>query len=412
MLDMTERDGNGLEQGNNMNRSHQLRSLLPLAVSLGLAAFLCLAALPAAAAPAWLIATSDETARAGAAIMLDLVKPARQADWPETARLRLMHNGKKQEVELTAVGPAAAEDTRRSYRGVLPANLSGLVRVELAGSESNRLALLVGAPDAIEQMQTPVAAASMPATQPGGTGSLLFPANEPALSVNEPMYFVVGGSGSVTARFQMSFKYRLFDAESLPVAWFPPLSGLHFGYTQTSLWDLGDDSAPFRDTSYRPSFFWQGASLGKGLMPDLLRGGFEHESNGKDGVHSRSSDILFAQPVWRTEFADGRALVVAPKFYGYLNKEDNPDLQRYRGYADWIFRYGHEDGWLLSTQLRHGTAGHGSAQLDLSYPLRRPLFARTGGFLHFQLFRGYGESLLDYNIERSTQARVGFSIVR
>ena len=66
----------------------------------------------------------------------------------------------------------------------------------------------------------------------------------------------------------------------------------------------------------------------------------------------------------------------------------------------------------MATQLRNGTSGHGSAQLDLSYPLRQPIFARTGGFLHFQLFKGYGESLLDYNLDRGTQVRIGFSIVR
>ncbi|MHB1180388.1 MAG: phospholipase A [Sulfuricella sp.] len=395
-----------------MNRSLKLRGLLPLAASMGLAAYLCLVALPAAAAPAWLIATPDETAQAGATIVLDVVKPAAQADWPTMLRLRMVRDGRMLEVALTAVGPVSAEDTRRTYRGVLPAHLSGLVRVELAGAESNRLALVVSAPDAIEQMQSPVDSAMMPVTQPGGTSNLLFPVNEPALSANEPMYFVIGGSGGVTARFQLSFKYWLFDPDSLPVAWFPPLAGLHFGYTQTSIWDPGANSAPFRDTSYRPSLFWQRAALGQGLMPDLLRAGYEHESNGNDGVNSRSINMLFAQPVWRTEFSDGRALIFAPKVYAYLDKEGNSDIQRYRGYANWNLRYGREDGWLLAAQLRNGTSGHGSAQFDLSYPLRKPLFARTGGFLHFQLFKGYGESLLDYNLDRGTQVRVGFSIVR
>ena len=71
----------------------RLRGLLPLAASMRLAAYLCLClvALPAAAAaPAWLIATPDETARAGAPIMLDIVKPSAPADWPDTLRLRLV----------------------------------------------------------------------------------------------------------------------------------------------------------------------------------------------------------------------------------------------------------------------------------------------------------------------------------
>ncbi len=384
----------------------------PLKMILAVSLYCLLGVLHTAQAFSWMIATPDESVLAGAPILLDVVKPVSQADWPAMLRLRMAHDSRILEVELTPVEPTAGDSMRRSYRGVLPNKLSGLARVDLAGVESNRLALLIAMPDAIEKMQADGGSEAVPAQKPSGIDPLLFPMNEPALSANEPLYFVIGGNGGTTARFQLSFKYRLFDPDSLPVEWFPPLSGLHFGYTQTSLWDLGSDSAPFHDTSYRPSFFWQGASLGKGLMPNLLRGGFEHESNGKDGASSRSINILFAQPVWSTVFADGRALIVAPKFYGYLDKDDNPDLQRYRGYADWIFRYGHEDGWILTTQLRRGTTGHGSAQLDLSYPLRRPLFARTGGYLHFQLFKGYGESLLDYDVEQDLQARVGFSIVR
>ncbi len=284
---------------------------------------LCLVALPAAAAaPAWLIATPDETARAGAPIMLDIVKPAAQADWPDTLRLRLVRDDRALEVELAIVDPVLTEDTRRTYRGVLPAHLSGLVRAHLAGAESNRLALVVTAADPIERMRAPMYSDATPVTRSSGTGSKLFAADEPALSANEPMYFVVGGGGGATARFQLSFKYRLFDPDSHPVQWIPFLSRLHFGYTQTSIWDLGANSSPFRDTSYRPSLFWQGETHGESrLMPEVLRAGFEHESNGKDGVSSRSINTLFAQPVWRSGFLDGRTLIFAPKVYGYLENQ-------------------------------------------------------------------------------------------
>jgi phospholipase A1/A2 len=395
-----------------MNRPLKFSRLLPLAASMGLAASLFLVTQPAAATPAWLIATPDETAHAEAPITLDVVKPAAQKDWPDVIKLKLIVTGKVQEVELTAVGPVTADDTRRSYRGILPANLTGMVRIELAGVESNRLALVMNDTDAIAQIRAPADNAMRPASRPGGTSNVFLPPNEPALSTNEPIYFVIGGSGGITSRFQLSLKYRIFDADSRPVAWFPLLAGLHLGYTQTSIWDIGTRSAPFRDTSYRPSLFWQGATNGKGLMPDLLRTGYEHESNGKDGENSRSINTLFVQPAWSIGFSDGRTLTFAPKVYGYLDKADNPDIQRYRGYVDWNFRYGREDGWLLTTKLRRGTAGHGSTQLDLSYPLRQPLFARTGGFLHFQLFNGYGETMLDYDQNRGTQARIGFSIVR
>lgn len=238
------------------------------------------------------------------------------------------------------------------------------------------------------------------------------PENEPALSVYEPNYLVAGLRNGQSARFQFSFKYRLFDPESTPVQWLQALGKLHFGYTQTSLWDLSTSSKPFYDTSYRPTLFWQSKLDESATGPSYLRSGYEHESNGKDDTSSRSVDILYIQPVLRKDFANGDTLFFAPRFYQYLDRADNPDIARYRGYVDWIFRYGDERDWLLSSRIRTGTAGYGSAQFDLSVPLRKPLFSRTGGFLYFQLLGGYGESLLDYNRKGLTQLRIGFAIVR
>lgn len=372
------------------------------------AAFACTLFLAGAAqAAGWLIAAPTENVRGGDAFALDVVRPDAAAPWPETLRMRVQRpDGGEEVVELQG-DAAAADGARRSYRGRLPAG-SGLLRVTLAELPSNRLALIAAAealPDAVAQMSAPVAAGA-PRFDP-------LPEEEPSLSANEPMYIVFGARDGLDARFQLSFKYRLFDKRSLPARLAPALGHLHFGYTQTSLWDLHGDSKPFRDTSYRPSLFWQGrVGDGNGAGPSFLRGGYEHESNGRDGERSRSIDTLFVQPAWRKDFTDGRTLLLAPKFYSYLERDDNRDIAHYRGYADWLLRYGDENGWVLSTRLRRGTAGHGSAQLDLSHPLREPLFSRVGGFLHVQLFSGYGETLLDYNVKHDPQLRVGFSIVR
>lgn len=358
---------------------------------------------PVLAAPGWLIAATSESVRAGERLALDAVRPD-AAPWPENLRLRLTDEDSATEIELAAEG--VDDGNRRRYAASLPERLSGLVRAELADRTSNRIALVVAAADPIQRMGRPgPALAVAPGTTP-------LPTEEPALSANEPVYFVAGTRGGANARFQLSFKYRLFDPAGTPVRTLPFLDGLHFGYTQSSVWDLGADSKPFRDTSYRPSLFWQARLPGEGLTPRFLRYGYEHESNGKDGANSRSIDTLFVLPVWRRQFDDGAALAFAPKVYGYLDRQDNPDIRRYRGNVDWNVRYGQEKGWLLMAQIRRGSAGHASGQFDLSFPLREPIFARTGGFLHFQLFNGYGESLLDYDRKRSSQLRLGFSIVR
>lgn len=238
------------------------------------------------------------------------------------------------------------------------------------------------------------------------------PESEPALSALEPVYILTGLNHGLDARFQLSFKYRIFDPDATPVHLMPALGKLHFGYTQTSIWDLDSDSKPFHDTSYRPSLFWQSRLDEKSFSPSYLRTGYEHESNGKDVPDSRSIDLLYVQPVLRRDFADGRALFFAPRVYVYLNRDENPDIAHYRGYVDWQGRYGQEHSWMLTGRVRTGTAGYGSVQLDLTSPLRKPLFSRTGGFIHLQIFSGYGESLIDYNVRSPFQLRIGYSIVR
>lgn len=392
-----------------MNNS-QKRSGGRLVSAICLSIVVGLCSLSAAAAPIWMVAAPEVTVRSDEAIVLDVFRPTLQDEWPEVLKLHLEQDNRAWDVALSAEGVVEKEDTRRTYRGKVPAHLSGRVQGELRGVESNRLALIVRVPDAIEQMMTPDAGGEAGATHNGRALSVFVPEDEGALSVNEPMYFVIGNGG--VARFQLSFKYRMFDPDSLPVASFSPLANFYLGYTQTSVWDLSANSRPFRDTSYRPSLFWQGTSAGDGMKPDVVRAGFEHESNGKDGSSSRSINMFFVQPAWLTNLSDGRIFGFGSKVYAYQGKSDNPDIQRYRGYADWELGYGRPDGAMFRSLLRSGTAGYGSAQIEISYPLRNPLFARTGGFVFCQLFKGYGVTLLDYNRSSSTQVRLGFAIVR
>jgi outer membrane phospholipase A len=240
------------------------------------------------------------------------------------------------------------------------------------------------------------------------------PDNEPALSANEPMYFIMGKNSEhgTDARFQLSFKYRPFDPEGSIAGFVPLLSNVYFAYTQTTLWDIGEKSGPFRDTSYRPSLFYRWVGSGRGVLPDEWRVGAEHESNGQPGISSRSLNTTFIRPTWNFDMTNGQRLSFYPKFQYYLNKEENSDIQRYRGYVDWQLRYGREDGLVLGGLYRLGTGGYSAGQLDLSYPISDRIFARTGAFLHFQLLSGYGETLLDFDKKNDTQIRLGLSIAR
>ncbi len=311
-----------------------------------------------------------------------------------------------QAVELPPGGFA-----QRAYAGQVPPDVAAVVRLELADRKSNRLTLASAAqaPGAASPA-VPPAMAPAPAQAPVARRD-----TEPALQVFEPVYFLVGTRGDNTAKFQLSFKYRLFDEGGRVADYLPGAANLYFGYSQVSFWDLGRKSRPFRDTSYRPSLFylqrdaWQGEDGRSALN---WRAGLEHESNGREGATSRSINTAYVRPEWRTELAGHRYAMIAPKLWGYLSKTPNRDIARYRGYGELGLRYGALDSWEWTASLRRGTAAFGSVQVDATYPLQRDLFANVGGYLHLQYFNGYGESLLDYNLKRRSQIRIGFSLVR
>lgn len=305
---------------------------------------------------------------------------------------------------LSAPLPAGMFRKHR-YRARVPEGMAGPVRLGMERAPASSAVFVIA------KASDPV-----PRDASAGTANLrVDTVPEPVLSPYEPMYFVFGTSGEDTARFQFSFKYRLFDERGALARVLPGIGKLHFGYTQTSLWDIGGSSAPFRDTSYKPSLFYYEPQIdasadGRYLMG--LQAGVEHESNGRDGLRSRSINIAYIKPSWRWFSDDEHYVSIAPKIYHYLERTDNDDIGKYRGHVDLELRYGKRDGWLFSSLLRKGNGLGHSMQLDASYPLRQPFFANAGGYVHFQYFNGYGETLLDYNVRRSPQFRIGFSIVR
>src|SRR3546814_627790 len=99
-------------------------------------------------------------------------------------------------------------------------------------------------------------------------------------------------------RSQISFKYQLFGNPEAVGGDNPLINGIHFAYTQRMFWDLGAESSPFRNIDYMPEVFY--------LLPAAPvreqialggQAGFRHESNGRDGLTSRSLNTLYIQPV-------------------------------------------------------------------------------------------------------------------
>ncbi|HSB79553.1 MAG TPA: phospholipase A [Candidatus Methylomirabilis sp.] len=304
---------------------------------------------------------------------------------------------------------------RREYVVTLPEGLEGPIILSVKGVAANPVVV-----EAQKAQVGAVASEAMPEKQPSSP--------QPAEAVldaatffrehvfgYEPMYFIAG-TKSPNAKFQISFKYRLFSQQGSLVKQYPALKGINLAYTQTSLWDWKAPSAPFLDSSYKPEFFYALEQVdkgrwGKGYRLDL-QGGFQHESNGKGGADSRSMNVAYLQPTFVVGEAGRLQLSLAPRAWAYVGSlDDNPDIAKFRGYVGLRAIAGWADSLQLSATGRVGDAwNRGSLQLDLTYPLQ--IFTRNLGlYLHLQYFWGYGETLLRYN-DRTSSFRAGFSLFR
>ena len=346
--------------------------------------------------PEWVIAAGEVNVYAGGRFEVLVVSLANEP-LPDEIEVRVKAGPAEQPLKLAATGPASGE--RRGYAGTVPEGMSGPVAISLAGRASSVLVLMVASSRA-DPVQAFV-------TRRVGAGT----AAEPPLSENDPMYFIVGGRDGYSARFQLSLKYRLFDHNAGLGQDQPWLAGFYFGYTQNSLWDLSEKSKPFRDTNYKPSLFWKWDRTDDKTWIDALRVGFEHESNGGADERSRSVNTVFGRADWRWTYADDSKLEFTPRLNYYFDKGENPDIAEYRGHVDWRARYDSGNNWISTAVARVGSAHRGSLLLDVSRRIRDLRFGPIGGYLHFQYFNGYGEDILDYNVRRKWQFRVGFAIV-
>jgi phospholipase A1/A2 len=198
----------------------------------------------------------------------------------------------------------------------------------------------------------------------------------------------------VEAKFQISFKARLWTTDDR--RW-----GVWAAYTQQSQWQVynGDVSRPFRENNYMPELFVSyrpDIDLGGGFNWKLINFGYNHQSNGRTDVLSRSWDRLFATVgIERDQFA----------LYGTVwyrlpedsNQDDNPDITDYYGYGELTGMYRWRGNSFKLSARGNVSTGKGSVQAGWFTP---PLLGPLRGYV--QVFSGYGESLIDYNWNQTT----------
>ncbi len=364
-------------------------------------------------------------------VWLNALNPSlREIPWtfPKTINARLLAPGSSADsiLELRdTTSPVQAliapgGFARREYSLELPAAMTGKIVIEFAGVAAGPLVLEAQSPPAErkEAESKTTLARILQHAEPTGEGRSFQPGRffKEHISGYEPFYFVAG-SESPNAKFQFSFKYQLLNQNGTLAEEAPVLRPIHFAYTQTSLWDWNQASAPFLDSSYKPELLYAWDRVVGGQPTNWFRldlqPGFQHESNGKAGADSRSLNIAYLRPTLTFGKPDQFQFILQPRAWVYLGDlSDNPDLAHYRGNADLRAIVGWQRGIQLSALGRLGnSANRGSLQLDLTYPMMSLFSGSLSVYLQAQYFIGYGESLLLYN-ERSSAFRIGFSLYR
>jgi phospholipase A1/A2 len=324
----------------------------------------------------------------------------KKADEVRAVEAAPVDSGSDMSITLPAQGYA-----KREYQFLLPESMDGNVTLSL---DMETAAVLFAAKVLPVEEQTEQISLDK--------GAELFQPFARNFSAYEPMYFLLGvDPGLEKSKYQISFKYKLFNSPSDSQLTNGFLDGFHLAYTQTSFWDLKSDSKPFDDTSYKPEIFYYMPKINLNISWIKAFGiqtGFKHESNGKGDTDSRSTNYAYIEPIFGFHLVNNYYLKIAPRIWAYVGNDDdsNADLDKYRGYFNLQAKIGDPQGIMLDTNTRWAVKGP-SFQLDLTYPLANFFQNRLKLYLQLQYFNGYAENLIDYQ-KKEEIIRMGFSFVR
>lgn len=204
------------------------------------------------------------------------------------------------------------------------------------------------------------------------------------------------------AKFQVSLRTKLLQDFLLPGG------DLWAAYTQQAMWQIwnGKDSKPFRNSDYEPELIYmlpvpeEMRRLPFGWQWRYVQTGITHQSNGQSDPLSRSwNRINLAAGFERGDWS------LITRLTQRLNEpaesDNNPDLVNYRGRSEFQLNWAHRlhtVSLLYRTTLRD--VRYGALQLEWTYPVfpDQP----NGLRWYVQAFRGYGETLTDYNFRQAS----------
>lgn len=232
-------------------------------------------------------------------------------------------------------------------------------------------------------------------------------AQMPRFSIYKDNYFITGVplNEEVTAKtanlkYHISFK-QLITRNTLPWDTY-----LFVTYSQKSFWDIYDESSPFKEINFNPS-----VGLGKPIynkndrLTGVLSFMFEHESNGRDSIASRSwNNINLSYHTSLSENTKLKAKVWLPFQY----KDGNPDLLEYIGLTELTVSHVIvPDKLEAEMMVRKGLNWEWKGAIRTRF-FYTPFKNNNQGFM-LEWYNGYSESLIDYT-EYVHSVRIGYVI--
>ena len=169
--------------------------------------------------------------------------------------------------------------------------------------------------------------------------------NIPAFTIYKDNYVVTGTSftgGKISkynsdAKFQISLRHRLYR-KLLPYRIY-----LFLTYSQKSFWDIYRKSAPFADNNYNPSLGFGRNFIGEGRIKGIGMVQFEHESNGRDSIWSRSWNRLTFTGIY---LMNKNYTFQAKVWIAMQVAKENRHLTRYAGIGHLAGTYASDNGRL------------------------------------------------------------------
>ncbi len=229
----------------------------------------------------------------------------------------------------------------------------------------------------------------------------------PSFSSHQDNYFISGvPTNKAITKDNSDIKYQISFKQMISRATLPLNSYLFVTYTQKAFWNVYRDSSPFEELNFNP-----GIGVGKpifnrdGYIFGLAELKFEHESNGRDSLDSRSwnriTGVLHA-PLGR------RTILSVKAWLPIAYTENHPDLLDYVGLGEVKVEQTIINNRLIADlSIRKGLEGwKGSASARVLYKL----FNNSGNqYLMLEWFAGYAESLIDYT-KYTSMVRIGYVI--